>query len=256
MDSSTNETLAYWDKQRLNRRLIALLAEEPLTFLVNGRNRGWTLRTPGEETVHAAGFCLSEGLLDHPEQLISVDYDPKAPHQVAVALQEETGGKTGPATETPPSTARILAELKNAPVTEKPKVPIDIREGLARAEDLLSLQPLRQKTQASHAAAIYGENFQLLASAEDIGRHNALDKAIGKCFLKGRLPQAQALILSSRISIELVKKAARAGIPCIFALSRPSAMAVRIGRALSMCLCSLDSDRGLFVFCGNERLNV
>ncbi len=256
MDSSTNETIAYWDKQRLNRRAIALLAEVPLTFMVNGRNRGWTLRTPGEESVHAAGFCLSEGLIDHPDQLIAVDYDPEAPHEVAVAIQEGAELKTGPMTEPLPDPARLLAALKTAPVIDKPPVRIDIQEGLARAQDLLSLQPLRQKTQASHAAAIYGENFRLLGAAEDIGRHNALDKAIGKCFLKGRLPHAQALILSSRISIELVKKAARAGIPCIFALSRPSAMAVQVGRTLSMCLCSLDSDRGLFVFCGNERLNV
>jgi FdhD protein len=88
-------------------------------------------------------------------------------------------------------------------------------------ERLKEYQTLYQRTSAAHAAAVYTSTFELLSTAEDVGRHNALDKAIGKLFLKGILHRAEALILSSRISYELVQKAARAKIPFIIATSRP-----------------------------------
>jgi len=91
--------------------------------------------------------------------------------------------------------------------------PIDLEKAYHCLENLKEHQALYRKTRASHAAAIYGSNFELLSLAEDVGRHNALDKAIGKLFLKRTLHLAAVLILSSRISYELVQKAARAKIP-------------------------------------------
>jgi FdhD protein len=114
---------------------------------------------------------------------------------------------------------------------------------------------LRQQTLAAHAAAIYGSDLALLTVAEDVGRHNALDKAIGKIFLNRGLKQAGLLILSSRISYELVQKSARARIPVILAHSRPTALAVDMAASLNMTLASLDdNDDGLYVFCGEQRL--
>jgi FdhD protein len=133
--------------------------------------------------------------------------------------------------------------------------PIDIKKALACLEALPDIQPLRTQTMASHAAAIYDADQALLAVAEDVGRHNALDKAIGKIFLERRLDQAALLILSSRISYELVQKSARARIPIILAHSRPTALAVNLAASLNITLASLDDDdTGLYVFCGEERL--
>ncbi|MGD9045746.1 MAG: formate dehydrogenase accessory sulfurtransferase FdhD, partial [Desulfobacterales bacterium] len=88
-----------------------------------------------------------------------------------------------------------------------------------------------------------------------VGRHNALDKAIGKAFLSHQLDQARLLILSSRISYELVQKSARARIPVILAHSRPTALAVDLAANLNMTVASLDdNDAGLYVFCGEQRL--
>ena len=96
----------------------------------------------------------------------------------------------------------------------------------------------------------------LQPAAEDVGRHNALDKAIGKALLEETLDSAALAILSSRISYELVQKAARARIPAIFALSRPTALAVDLATQLNMTLATLVDDEGLYVFCGAHRLNL
>jgi len=89
--------------------------------------------------------------------------------------------------------------------------------------------------------------------AEDVGRHNALDKAIGKLFLKRTLQQAGVLILSSRISYEMVQKAARAKIPFILAASRPTALGVELADSLNMTLAS-PGKTGIYVYCGSRRL--
>ena len=116
-------------------------------------------------------------------------------------------------------------------------------------------QPLRGRTRAAHGAAIYDHRFELLSAAEDVGRHNALDKAVGQLFLDGRLPHAQLLTLSSRISYELVQKSARARIPVILAISRPTALAVELATALNMTLATLGKGDRLMVYCHPQRLD-
>ena len=121
-------------------------------------------------------------------------------------------------------------------------------------ENLSQHQPLRDKTRASHAAALYSSDFKLLSVAEDVGRHNALDKAIGKLFLNRTLDEAVLLTLSSRISYELVQKAARARISVILAFSRPTSLAVELASELNMTLACLADHNGLYIFCGEHRL--
>ena len=87
-----------------------------------------------------------------------------------------------------------------------------------------------------------------------MGRHNALDKAIGKLFLNGKLSKAALLVLSSRISYELVQKAARARISIILAMSRPTALAVDLASELNMTLGCESDGEGLYLFCGAQRL--
>ncbi|WP_281492006.1 formate dehydrogenase accessory sulfurtransferase FdhD [Desulfosarcina cetonica] len=101
---------------------------------------------------------------------------------------------------------------------------------------------------------MYDHGLNLLSVAEDVGRHNALDKAIGQIFLDQRLADAGLLTLSSRISYELVQKAARARIPVILAVSRPTALAVELATALKITLASLGKGDSLNVYCHPQRL--
>ena len=132
---------------------------------------------------------------------------------------------------------------------------IDPGLALECLENLSRHQPLRNKTRASHAAALYSSDFKLLSVAEDVGRHNALDKAIGKLFLDRNLDEAVLLTLSSRISYELVQKAARARIPIILAFSRPTSLAVELASKLNMTLACLADPVGLYIFCGEQRIS-
>jgi FdhD protein len=94
----------------------------------------------------------------------------------------------------------------------------------------------------------------MISFAEDVGRHNALDKAIGKVFINRKLPEAIILILSSRISYELVQKAARAHLPIMISKSRPTALAAEMGQALNMTLACTDKESELIIVCGENRI--
>jgi len=121
-------------------------------------------------------------------------------------------------------------------------------------QSLSDHQPLRDKTFASHGAALYDSNYQVMAVAEDVGRHNALDKVIGKLFLAHKLKDVAFLILSSRISYELVQKAARARIPVVMAISRPTSLAIDLASQLNITLANMNKASGLNIFCGESRL--
>jgi hypothetical protein len=125
---------------------------------------------------------------------------------------------------------------------------------MACVNKLTGHQRLYEKTRGSHAAMLLDSRVDVLAVAEDVGRHNALDKAIGKVLMKEQLKEARFGVLSSRISYELVQKAARAHLPILIALSRPTALAVQLGKTLNMTLACTSKENGLFVYCGEERL--
>jgi FdhD protein len=95
-----------------------------------------------------------------------------------------------------------------------------------------------------------------LTAAEDVGRHNALDKCVGRLFLARRLPLIALLVMSSRISYELVQKAARARIPVIIGNSRPTSLAVALATRLNMTLAARAPGDGMLIFAGEKRLSA
>ena len=117
-----------------------------------------------------------------------------------------------------------------------------------------ALQPGFSRSGGLHAAAAVALDVIVLAAHEDVGRHNALDKAIGRLFLERRLDKAALAILSSRISYELVQKAARAQIPVIFGVSRPTSLAVELAAGLNITVACLAPETGLLIFCNEQRL--
>jgi FdhD protein len=210
---------------------MSLVGEEPLSIMIQGKPYSVTMRTPGDEIAHIAGFCLGEGMIDAPEDIISTDSDN---HTVMITLKsEKSDGEICPLPDSPGITPEQAVALMDA---------------------LSEHQPLRRQTHATHAAALCGLNGDILSSAEDVGRHNALDKAVGKLFLIHQLDKASILLLSSRISFELVQKAARARIPMILSVSRPTASAVKLASELNMTLACLARGGGIYVFCGEKRL--
>ncbi len=240
-----------------------LICEEPLSIRLQGKPYSVVMRTPGEEIAHVAGFCLAEGIVDHPDDFGSIAFcDGGDTNVVTVTLAAERRQKVPELLERRGYISQTscgicgkeLVEDLGATLLpmEKGSV-IDFKRAAARLEGLSENQPLRASTRAAHAAAVYGDDYGLMSIAEDVGRHNALDKAVGKLFLEGTLGHAAFLTLSSRISYELVQKAARAGIPAILALSRPTALAVTLAEKLDIALVSHEKGVGYLVFCCPHR---
>lgn len=257
--------LIHWDNVSKKATHRKLLAEEPLSIRIEGNPYVVVMRTPGDEIAHVAGFCLTEGIVDTADDLTSVGFcEDDDINVVTVTLTpsrreqiSDIMDRRGFISQTSCGLCgkELIRDLFQIIKPLDDGRPIDFKKALARLETLPDIQPLRMQTLASHAAAIYDCDLQLLTIAEDVGRHNALDKAIGHVFLERRLDRAELLILSSRISYELVQKAARARIPIILAHSRPTALAVELAIRLNITLAALDEDdAGLYVFCGEQRL--
>ncbi len=265
MDNVFQHQLIHWNNASKTRTHHKLLGEEPLSIRIEGNPYAVVMRTPGDEIAHAAGFCLTEGIIDAPQDLTSIGFcaDDDS-NVVTVTLTPSRREKISEILDRRGFVSQTSCGLCGKELVQdlfqmiKPLTdthPIDIKKARACLQALASVQPLRKQTLASHAAAIYGARHELLAVAEDVGRHNALDKAIGKIFMGRRLDRAELVVLSSRISYELVQKAARARIPIVLAHSRPTALAVELAASLNMTLASLDDDdAGLYIFCGEQRL--
>jgi FdhD protein len=263
VDSKAKEIIVI-EQERKKAALKDLIAEEPLSIRVQGAPYAVVMRTPGKEKAHAAGFCLGEGIVDAPDEITSLAFcDGEDTNVVTVTLTAQRRKQIADHLDRRTYISQtscgicgksIVEDLVQSLTPVADSRPLDARGALGCLLRLNQYQPLRDKTRAAHGAAIYDRNLNLLTSAEDVGRHNALDKAVGQLFLDKRLDRAGLLTLSSRISYELVQKAARARIPVILAISRPTALAVDLAEALNMTLASLKKGGGIMVYCHPRRL--
>ena len=265
MDTFLKHSAVYMDKNKTTYSHHKLISEEPLKITIQDRLYSIIMRTPGDELQLAAGFCLYEGVVDKANDIESLSFSNKSDdNKVNLLLNKSRSSKISELFEkfSLSSQKEFNVNYSNiirnhcqviCPV-EKDNIKLDFINALYRLENLSSIQPLRKSTRSSHAAAIYSSDFELLSISEDVGRHNALDKTIGKLFLDNTLCKACLLILSSRISSELVQKAARAAIPVILAISRPTFHAVKLASQLNITIACLAEKSGLYVFCGKSRL--
>jgi FdhD protein len=255
LDKILQHKFIHWDKAAKKSAQQDLLGEEPLSIRIEGNPYAVVMRTPGDEIPHVAGFCLTEGIIDTPDDLTSIGFcEDDDTNVVTITLTPSRRGqiteildRRGFISQTSCGLCgkELVKDLYQIIKPLEASQPIEIKKALTCLEALPNIQPLRKQTLASHAAAIYSSDLD----------HNALDKAIGKVFLSRQLDRAELLILSSRISYELVQKSARARIPVILAHSRPTALAVDLAANLNMTVASLDdNDAGLYVFCGEQRL--
>jgi len=241
-----------------------LIQEEPLLIRVDDKPYSVVMRTPGEEIAHAAGFCLGEGLADSRNDFAAIgfcrDLDPNV---VEVRLKPERREKVldilerrGFVSQTSCGICgkEMVKDLYQILIPAEHNIRIDMDKIFLCVDKLSQGQAYYNRTRGSHAAMLLDSRFETLSFAEDVGRHNALDKAIGKLVLDGNLRDAVIVILSSRISYELVQKAARARLPIMVSKSRPTALAVEMGRTLNMTLACSSEESELIVFCGEQRI--
>ncbi len=223
------------------------------------------MRTPGNEIWHAAGFCLGEGLVSRPEDIRTIGYDVDLDSNVIdVWLTAERRKKIGHLLKRKSFVSQtscgicgkeMLRDIQSSVQPAPDGFKLSLDRAVACISALSKNQKFYQRTRGSHAALLFGADGETLAFAEDVGRHNGLDKAVGKAFLDQTLARARILVLSSRISYELVQKAARARIPVIISNSRPTALAATMGKSLNMTLAFPAGENQIMVVCGEHRIN-
>ena len=259
MKNVYQKKILQWENNKLSDTTLGLIVEEPLSIRVNGQPYAVIMRTPGEEIPHAAGFCLSEGIIDKPDDFTTIaSCEDGDTNVVTITLSEGRRKKIPGILERKRYLSQTSCGICGKEMVQdicRMVSPPSKREKIELSRVytcLMSLpehQILRKKTRAVHAASIHTSTYDFVTMAEDVGRHNAVDKAIGKIFLKKRMDEAFLLVLSSRISFELVQKAARAGIQVIVAYSRPTELAIQVAEKNQMTLMSRSGNDGFHIFC-------
>ena len=242
-----------------------LIGEEPLLIRINEKPYAVVMRTPGEEVFHAAGFCLGEGLVDAADHFATLGHcDDLDPNVIDVRLTPERSNKIPDLLERRGFISQtscgicgkeLIKDLYQIVSPVKSDFQVSLDQLFRCIVQLSQNQQYYKRTRGSHAAALFNHQLEVIAFAEDVGRHNALDKTIGKAFLNKTLNGAAILVLSSRISYELVQKAARAHLPIMVGMSRPTALAAEIGHQLNMTLACMGKNDELIVVSGETRIN-
>jgi FdhD protein len=236
--------------------------EAPLALTFNRETYAVMMGTPADLEDFALGFSLSEGIVRRPgdiERLEILAHDNGIELRMDLAesnlaaLTSRRRRMLGP-TGCGLCGIDSLAEAVRAPRIV-PNGGIVSAANIAQAmRDMAPLQVLNRATRAVHAAALWSPARGVALLREDVGRHNALDKLVGAAARAGLDASDGMVLLTSRVSIEMVQKAAVLGAPILVAVSAPTAHAVRLAEAAGMTLVAVARDDGFEVFCGGHRI--
>ena len=243
--------------------------EEPLEIRVQGRSLVVTMRTPGNDEELAAGFLFTEGLISRRDQIVEISpcfsADPDSfGNIVNVFLSagcaidwERLGRRTIASASCGICGKTSIADVRHSfpPIREGVKVAPRIIDGLA--SQLRDAQRTFSRTGGVHAAGLFDTEGTLLTAREDVGRHNAVDKVIGRALLDGDVPlDKRLLVVSGRVSFEVMQKAMAAGIPLVAAVSAPSSLAVDFAVDSGQTLIGFLRDDGFNVYSHPDRLTL
>ncbi|UUU29600.1 formate dehydrogenase accessory sulfurtransferase FdhD [Streptomyces sp. CA-210063] len=254
-----------------------LVAEEPLEIRLNGKPLAITMRTPGDDFALAAGFLVSEGVLAEQSDLQNIVYcagatadgsntynvvDVKTAPDVVIpditlernVYTTSSCGLCGKASlDAVRTTARWAIDDTHGGDAPPVRLEPDLLASLP--DRLRAAQRVFDRTGGLHAAALFSEDGELLDVREDVGRHNAVDKLVGRALQSGSLPLSRAVLLvSGRASFELAQKAVMAGIPMLAAVSAPSSLAVDLAAETGLTLVGFLRGASMNVYAGEHRI--
>ncbi len=250
-----------------------LAMEEPLQIQLQlntasgriNKNIAVTMRTPGQDSQLAAGFLFTEGIISNKDQVSYILHVNNEENRIVVALKEGitallhntqrnfyTTSSCGVCGKTSIDAIKTVAVYNN----EEPAFPVAASTFYLLQHQLLRQQELFESTGGLHAAALFDLDGNFLTLKEDVGRHNALDKLIGDAMLNDQLPLTnKILLLSGRISFELVQKAIMAGVKIVAAVGAPSSLAVELAQENNMTLIGFLRQEKFNIYCGAHRIN-
>jgi FdhD protein len=230
--------------------------EEPLEIRVDGSPLTITMRTPGHDEELALGFLYGEGLIDGPRRAGPTDDFAANIVEVEGPLTRDPGQRRFYTTSSCGVCGKGALEevaVHSAPLPPGPTV---TRELLATLPDHL-VQPAFERTGGVHATGLFDPAGALLLAREDVGRHNAMDKVIGRALFDGLTPLAERILcVSGRLSFELVQKAAVAGAPIRVGVGAPSSLAISLADDRGMTLCGFARRGSVNVYTHPERVRA
>ncbi|MDX6331736.1 MAG: FdhD protein [Streptomycetaceae bacterium] len=256
----------------VSHRADTLVAEEPLEIRLNGKPLAITMRTPGDDFALAAGFLVSEGVLGSADELANIVYcagatvdgsntynivdvrlAPGTPlPDITLERNVYTTSSCGLCGKASLDAVRTTAHW---PITDTPPVLVEPDLLAVLPDRLRAAQRVFDRTGGLHAAALFTPEGELIDVREDVGRHNAVDKLVGRALQQGELPLAgRILLVSGRASFELAQKAVMAGIPVLAAVSAPSSLAVDLADEAGLTLVGFLRGTSMNVYAGEQRI--
>ncbi len=256
-----------WHHGKTSERVEKLAVEEPLEIRLAGRRFTLTMRTPGHDEELAAGFLFAEGFINDASELGEIRRvrgrkGAPEPNAIDIVLNVPADGlrsrlkrnfvmssSCGVCGKTSIDSIR----RRVAPASDSARVtPATL---LALSEKLREGQRVFAATGGLHGAAIFSLEGTMIAIREDVGRHNAVDKVIGYALTNAMVPLAHHLMMvSGRLSFEIVQKAAAAGVPILAAVSAPSSLAVELAEEIGTTLVGFLRDGSFNVYTSPDRI--
>jgi FdhD protein len=220
-----------------------LTVEEPLEIRIGGKTLVTTMRTPGHDTELAAGFLISEGIIRERHDIAEISDDDENTVVINLRTGVKVNWKDAQRFGTISSSCGLCGKTSVDAIRQNfhgigaANVRIGVNVLLSLPDKLRGAQSDFARTGGIHAAGIFDTNGNLKIVREDIGRHNAVDKAVGCAFFNGILPlDSDILLVSGRASLEIVQKALAGSIPIVAAVSAPSSLAVEFARESNQTL--------------------
>ena len=251
---------------------VLLAVEEPLAVTLNGRRVAVLMRLAGLEKELAAGFCVSEGLIGGADDLLLVEHCGQGIPAPGEDAEEQEGPSRnrvrvrarpeGIRSEAQLDVIRLiragcgrtdaLAALDLPPLADGPCFQSELLLGLATK--LREAQRLHRASGGLHAAGLFDREGRMVAVAEDVGRHNALDKVAGHCLLRRIALDDKLALCSGRLSYEMAAKAVRLRLPLLMSVTAPTALAAEAAEAHNLTLVGYARGGHMTVYCHPERV--
>jgi FdhD protein len=259
----------------ISTRPDTLVAEEPLEIRLNGNPLAITMRTPGDDFALAAGFLVSEGVFGRADEVQNIVYcagatvDGSNTYNVVdvrtapgvvlpdITLERNvyTTSSCGLCGKASLDAVRTTARWAIDDGGDAPPVRLEPALLAGLPDRLREAQRVFDRTGGLHAAALFTEDGEMLDVREDVGRHNAVDKLVGRALQRGDLPLSRTILLvSGRASFELAQKAVMAGIPVLAAVSAPSSLAVDLAAETGLTLVGFLRGPSMNVYAGEHRI--
>lgn len=259
MEKYEKRKIVKWEDGELKEITDDLVVETSLEISVENEEVVTTLCSPGDEKALAVGFLSSEGIIDGVAAIEGVVHR-EEDKLVKVSLSsggeklEEYFQRKRALTSSCGRARAVIEKLERYSIGESSHATFEPTEIVQLMKALQRKSELFQLTGGSHTAALASAG-ELLYLAEDIGRHNAVDKAIGKGLLSGRDLRELVLLTSGRLSSEMVLKAVRSSIPILVSRSASTTLATRIARLADLTIIGFTRGNRMTIYSGEERLD-